>query len=257
MIEKQTYIKYKNAVICSERMFKDNNRELVKNAVNLLKQTKSFSHSCNQFAPTQDNKRHLTACVKSSFGRFRKDLKANVVREDSTLRITVQYPEVSSKIKDLVYKTYGEKLTRVSEIVYPNTRSNFKSGLAEIIRRINRRNQRIKDARHFQRELRPFDRPINHSSSHNHNLTLRGIEVTTKFHGKYPYNKSVYTIHDKPGRILDLYNRIKAVQVFSNKKPMSTERHVGIEIEFACKADENQLATALNQANLGKYVTLK
>lgn len=69
--------------------------------------------------------------------------------------------------------------------------------------------------------------------------------------------ETVGGVHLEPGFYLRLRERRLASLVYKNKIPKTNENHVGLELEFTAKADRTQLGTALFQAGVAEFVTLK
>lgn len=63
--------------------------------------------------------------------------------------------------------------------------------------------------------------------------------------------------HTKPGEMLAFAKMRKYGKVLGAKRPLDSDKHVGIEIEFYADADRATLQNALGDANLGDFVTLK
>ncbi len=62
-------------------------------------------------------------------------------------------------------------------------------------------------------------------------------------------------VHAESGSILKIYQKNKFRRVFDNKKPLTSESHVGIEIEFYCQKSKDEIAMKL--LPLVEYATLK
>ena len=91
-------------------------------------------------------------------------------------------------------------------------------------------------------------------------VTSKEIETRTftsnRFGKNYTYTMCGET-HTESGAIIELAFAMQAAKVFEPKKPKTQEKHVGIELEFFCTAQKDQLAGKLHKAKLADYVELK
>lgn len=87
------------------------------------------------------------------------------------------------------------------------------------------------------------------------------VRVISREYHKRSYGYFTVTrvggVHAEPGFWLKLRHRKDLEKVFQDKYPLTSERHVGIELEFIAEADSNKLGLALVEAGVTKYVTLK
>lgn len=87
--------------------------------------------------------------------------------------------------------------------------------------------------------------------------TYRDVLRGTVIQNEIPEGKDNYFIHLKGGTFLELQNAAKCRVIFEEKKPMTNAHHVGVEIEFVSKFDKFQLAVALCDEQVQKFVCLK
>lgn len=70
------------------------------------------------------------------------------------------------------------------------------------------------------------------------------------------YVNNNYFIHHEPNTFLNMQNAKKLVKIFERKKPLTNDKHVGVEIEFASKLNRIELARKLFKEGLQDYVCL-
>lgn len=73
----------------------------------------------------------------------------------------------------------------------------------------------------------------------------------------YITHELVGKVHMTPGVYLRHAEALKAKNIFKAKSPKTTEKHVGIELEFIANASRDVLAIALSKNNLSNFVELK
>lgn len=113
------------------------------------------------------------------------------------------------------------------------------------------------------RELREKTKP----KSYNKQFRIDGVEIYAQVSNLDGYATCPYTgkyltmlrgrVFPQPGTILKMAQEIKNKIVFVSKKPETSERHVGIEVEFGSPTNKTDIATALTEAGIGRYVQLK
>lgn len=148
------------------------------------------------------------------------------------------YYTFTTKIKD---KEYTEIYTSRSPLIGLNKLEIYSSYVSSILDKIHseRRNQKLKTAN------------LSVSSRGLLNGNKRWHEEHQSYYGK---NNTGYVRATK-GQILHLLNVQRTYLVFEDKKPITTEHHVGIEMEFWCKKNKTELGLLL--LPYSKYVTLK
>jgi hypothetical protein len=110
---------------------------------------------------------------------------------------------------------------------------------------------RIQSARAASREIQTRTKTFTTNSGRVVSFTVTG--GYTSFNGRKQYN----TGFTEPNSIIKIQQKLKVQGIFEPKKPTTTERHIGIEIEFACVAGKTELADALYNADVASYVQLK
>lgn len=87
--------------------------------------------------------------------------------------------------------------------------------------------------------------------------TFRDPIRGTVIENEIPEAKDNYFIHMKGGTFLELQEAAKCRVIFEDKKPETDAPHVGVEIEFVSKFDKFEMAKALCEENVQKFVCLK
>lgn len=64
-------------------------------------------------------------------------------------------------------------------------------------------------------------------------------------------------VHQKKNDYRELYIYKQSSMVFQEKKPVTNDNHIGVEIEFFCNSDRARLGAKLYEEGLAKYVYLK
>lgn len=75
--------------------------------------------------------------------------------------------------------------------------------------------------------------------------------------GRIFYPQMVCGVHRQPSFYLNYVLDYKGLSVFTEKKPKTNNNHVGVELEFISKVDENVLGSELTSKGLFKYCNLK
>lgn len=109
----------------------------------------------------------------------------------------------------------------------------------------------------FNKQVNVFRKLIQDQKKKNSSKEIETLTFTSQ-----RYNKNyTYTmcdgVHLNPGAIVELSFAMQAARVFEPKKPKNANKHVGIELEFFCNIQRDQLAGKLHKAKLANYVELK
>lgn len=78
-------------------------------------------------------------------------------------------------------------------------------------------------------------------------------DTKVKFFGKFKKGM----IFAEPGQVLKIYIKKNLKELYAIKKPVSADKHVGVELEFCAPISEDLLALKLFNAGIHKYAQLK
>jgi len=193
--------------------------------------------------------------ARDSLTRYRQLLKT-IQKNPAEYQVVIEMGMKRSESKHFMGK-YTSSLKSIDAFSVTNPHS--RSTRDEIRSRINTLENRL---RSFRSVIKPFNMDII-------TRTLAGSGITVEIpvvHGTTRYergsNSGMYGSRrvrycNEPNRYLTAYKAGMAQIVFTKKLPKNIERHVTVEIEFACKDNAKELGVKLHDAGVGPYVTLK
>ena len=181
--------------------------------------------------------------------RYRQSLK--VIRENPTsyqvtVEIKIKEQEACHFLRTFSQPFKSKETFSTERISTRTSRDQIKSIVKNLENKL----------RHFRTERKRINVQDN-----THRLPSSGIEI------HIPVVRCMTTYADsyglrfnycvEPGRYLTAYRQGMSRVVFTNKNPVTNEKHVTVEIEFACKVNNKELGASLFEAGVGPYVTLK
>jgi len=194
----------------------------------------------------------LEPCSRQSFKMYQRARRA----------LSVVYADLKHKERSLfAYSDMNYARQRVSEfrkqhlqgtvtVIYEATVVPFPGYAAQRITAYDlrslcrKRREVIANARQVRRQLRER-RPVRRSRAYGNGFHH---EIVIPLVGG---------VHTSPGFFLQLRQSRLSRLVYENKYPKTNEHHLGLELEFTAKADQTRLGTALFEADVAEFVTLK
>jgi hypothetical protein len=182
--------------------------------------------------------------IDENLGALIRQMRMNLFKKNTRNDQFVEYQyAIPLNVAINIHGLHSRKLSDYS-LVY-NDSSAFKNddSVFKVIKTMkDRRDRLIKEARNNLKRPRPSPR------------FWSFMMASGK---KYDYTLSA-GCHTIPGQFLD-FLKLKKMKhsVFTEKRPTTNENHVGIELEFVCKLNGQNLGVKLALAELGEFVTLK
>lgn len=177
-------------------------------------------------------------------------IKNSMLPPGITYKVTVELPKINRKDSREYTRHTG---TYVINQVDAFTAHTAKAAMRQAVKLIRGRLDIIKKIRRIRKELRTVDisKYYRGTTIYLNNAVRVGPKLPNEF---YTSKGNHYT---QPGTFLRIAQEYRARLVFNSKKPLTTERHVSVEIEFAHKSSREQLGVKLLDAGVGEYVQLK
>lgn len=158
--------------------------------------------------------------------------------------------DVLSSVRNAV-----KSIRRELSVEYPTTRivTHVKTGIA-----FKGRDVSLKDALNQVKERVKVRRAeLKHTRIETNYISGEMPYKVIRMYSKFNAFSSSAVVHTEPGFAIKALKYRKTREVFDQKSPKDDSLHVGVEIEFCSKADRAELGSALFDAGLSEYVTLK
>lgn len=248
-----TVFKYRGAIITITEK-RPHTRAQVENAVKLLRDKQTTKYARN-ISPSLDTNSYSASC--GAYNKCMRQVAKKIVKNLASYRVTVKLNEPNKSTRAL-YARLNRGAVYQREYSFSVTSVTMRNILSDAIRRVKDMQRAIRDTRLNARY--PGDAQDRSVTVRGTTVSIPSIIARTYFNTEYKrtaYSTHSFRYHTTPGLYVAAAQQIKAKEVFTMKTPKTLDKHVGVEIEFACKLGRKELGVQLYNAGLAKYVELK